>query len=42
MVKMGYKPDINALGTILVAIAAILVLILQKLSGNAGKLLMAK
>lgn len=42
MVKMGYKPDINALGTILVAIAVFLVLILQKLTGNASKLLMAK
>jgi len=42
MVKMGYKPDINALGTILVAIAVMLVVLLQKLTGNASKLLMAK
>ena len=39
MVKMGYKPDINALGTILVVISIALVVALQRLTGNAGRLL---
>ncbi|MDQ0470309.1 ABC transporter permease [Labrys wisconsinensis] len=39
MVKMGYKPDINALGTILVAASILLVVLLQRLTGNAGRVL---
>lgn len=37
MVRDGYRPDINALGTILVVMAIILVLVLQWITGNASR-----
>jgi ABC-type spermidine/putrescine transport system permease subunit II len=39
MVKMGYKPDINALGTILVGSALFLVVVLQLITGSAARLM---
>jgi ABC-type spermidine/putrescine transport system permease subunit II len=38
MVRNGYQPDINALGTILVAASIVLVCLLQWITGNAGQL----
>lgn len=38
LVRVGYKPDVNALGTLLVVASAVLVVLLQWVSGNAAKL----
>jgi ABC-type spermidine/putrescine transport system permease subunit II len=38
LVRVGYRPDINALCTILVAASVVLVLLLQRASGNAAKI----
>jgi ABC-type spermidine/putrescine transport system permease subunit II len=41
MVKMGYQPDINALGTVLVVAALLLVVLLQLLTGSAARMMTA-
>jgi ABC-type spermidine/putrescine transport system permease subunit II len=38
MVRLGVTPDVNALGTIIVASTAVLIVVLTWLTGNAARL----
>jgi ABC-type spermidine/putrescine transport system permease subunit II len=42
LIRVGYKPDMNALSSIIMVITIVLVLLLNKLGYSAGRLMKSK